>query len=344
LAYLMPLEFLNTGYGEVIKRALLERARLKALVRIEPEDEVFPDAITSVGMVLVADDGRLEPVKFCTLKSLDQLEHDLCDLPCRTVAREDLRPSEKWLQHFEEMCALNCEALEPLLALGSFSRGIATGANEFFVIAKSDADRWGLPPSTLRPCISRSSQVKRALIRDADIERLIESDERVLLVDLCAFQNEAVKRYSAYGERRGFHKRYLTRTRNPWFKLETRQPPPILFGAFSRNGFKVIRNRSRAVTLTCFHCFYPNLFGARFVDHLFLYFCSPVGQKIMSRQVRRYGDKLDKFEPNDLNKVLVPSPKWFSSISEDVVRQKIAEIDQEKTPCPVEGLFDDLIM
>lgn len=344
LAYLMPLEFLNTGYGETIKRALLNKGRLKALLRIEPEGEVFPDAITSVGIILVADDGKHEPVKFCTIKTLDQLERNLNDLPCRAVPTEELRPTDKWLRHFEEPCALDRGALQPLSLYGSFSRGIATGANEFFVLSKSEAAKWDLPTSILHPCISRSSQIRQALITNADIERLIENDERVLLADLSSSQNEAVKRYIDFGERQGFDKRYLTRMRKPWFKLESRQPAPILFGVFSRNGFKVIRNRSRAVSLTCFHCFYPNLFGAKFIDYLFLYFCSPVGQKIMSREVRKYGDNLDKFEPHDLNNVLVPTPEWFTRISEDVVTEKIVCISREGAASCLQGLFDDLII
>lgn len=343
LAYLMPLEFLNTGYGETIKQALLDKGRLKALLRIEPEGEVFPDAITSVGIILVSDDGIHEPVKFCTVQTLDQLERSLSDLPCRSVLTEELRPADKWLRYFEEPCALDRGALQPLSMYGSFSRGIATGANEYFLLSRSDAAKWELPTSILHPCISRSSQIKQVLITDDDIERLIEEDERVLLADLSSSQEEAVKKYIEFGERQRFDKRYLTRMRKPWFKLERRQPAPILFGVFSRNGFKVIRNKSRAVSLTCFHCFYPNFFGARFVDHLFLYFCSSVGQRIVAREVRKYGDKLNKFEPHDLNNALVPSPEWFARIPENVIIEKVACVSRVGAASCMRGLFDDLI-
>jgi len=343
LAYLMPLEFLNTGYGETVKRVLLDKGRLKALLRIEPEGEVFPDAITSVGIILVFDDGTHEPVKFCTVQTLDQLERNLSDLPCRSVPREELTPTDKWLRHFEEPYALNRGAFQPLSLYGSFSRGIATGANEFFLLSKSDAAKWGLPTSILHPCISRSAQIKQVLITDADVQRLIESDERVLLVDLCASESDTVKRYIEFGEHRGVDERYLTRMRTPWFKLESRQLSPILFGVFSRNGFKVIRNMSSAVSLTCFHCFYPNFFGAQFVDHLFLYLCSRVGQQILSMEVRKYGDKLDKFEPHDLNKSLVPSPGWFARISVQEVMKKVTSGTPKEFASSVDSLFDDLL-
>ena len=37
LAYIMPLEFLNTGYGKAVKSRLLANGLLKALIRINPE-------------------------------------------------------------------------------------------------------------------------------------------------------------------------------------------------------------------------------------------------------------------------------------------------------------------
>lgn len=344
LAYLMPLEFLNTGYGETVKRVLLEKGWLKALLRIEPEEEVFPDAVTSVGIILVLNDGKHDPVKFYTVEKLNQLDCNLSDLPCKFVPTEELRPADKWLRHFDEPCVLNRGALQPLSLYGSFSRGIATGANEFFVLSKSEAAKWQLPPSILSPCISRSSQIKQVLLTDADIECLIEKDERVLLVDLSSSQEESVKRYINLGQRLGYDKRYLTRMRNPWYKLESRQPASILVGVFSRNGFKVIRNTSRAVSLTCFHCFYPNLFGARFVNHLFLYLCSSVGQRIIGREVRKYGDKLDKFEPHDLNKALVPSPEWFSRIPEATVIETVASLNRQGMSVNIARLFDNLIV
>ncbi len=326
LAYLMPLEFLNTGYGEVVKRALLDEGAIKALIRIEPEGEVFPNATTSVGIVLVHKNAVKDTVRFCTATTLSQLERDLTGVPGRSVNVEELDPSDKWLRHFDEPQILNHSELVPTSLYGTFSRGIATGANEFFVVSRQEAAALHLPSTALRACITRSSQVQQALFTDANMKRLVENDERVFLIDLASSDNERINDYIAKGESLGFDKRYLTKTRKPWFKLESRQPSPILFGVFSRNGFKAVRNTSGAISLTCFHCFYPSLFGASLVDHLFLYFCSRTGQKILSREVRKYGDKLDKFEPHDLNRALAPSPQWFSRIPDTLVKHQLEQL------------------
>ena len=78
-----------------------------------------------------------------------------------------------------------------------------------------------------------------------------------------------------------------------------------------------MRNMSRALNLTCFHGFRPNLHGLKYIDNLFLYLCSATGREIVSLSSRRYGDGLDKFEPNDLNAAQVPAPDVFDAVPID---------------------------
>ena len=52
LAYLMPLEFLNTGYGKLVKAKLIDGGHLAAIISLDRERDVFPDVITSVGIIL----------------------------------------------------------------------------------------------------------------------------------------------------------------------------------------------------------------------------------------------------------------------------------------------------
>ncbi|MBI5265951.1 MAG: N-6 DNA methylase, partial [candidate division Zixibacteria bacterium] len=162
LAYIMPLEFLNAGYGSIVKSQLLQSGRLKALIRLESEREVFPDAITSVGIVLVANNQRVEPVNFYTLSDLGQLPKILSSRPANCLSSTGLNPSAKWLSYFETPSDLiDDRNLISIREYGDFSRGIATGANEFFVMSSSKARQLAIPSSALSRCIARSSQVKR---------------------------------------------------------------------------------------------------------------------------------------------------------------------------------------
>lgn len=345
LAYIMPLEFLNTGYGKTIKSRLLANGLLKALIRVNPEKEVFPDATTSVGIVLVANDGIVSTVKFYTAPNLSCLPSLLETTPTREVAIRDLKPEDKWLKHFDERHSNfhSCD-LVTIDTYGSFNRGIATGANEFFAMSSSEAERHHLPRSAFLRCITKSAQVTKSIFTEEDLNALEAGDSPVLLLNVNSSVSSVVGDYLKYGEERGYHERYLARVRTPWYKLEKRTPAPLLFGVFSRERFKVIRNLSTAVNLTCFHGFYPNLFGQGIVDALFLYFQSRTARRLLEFNMRRYGDSLDKFEPNDLNQALAPSIDWFLKLSPDAVGRALEACRQgNEIPDYMDEMFDELI-
>ena len=346
LAYIMPLEFLNTGYGTIIKDQLLHQGKLKALIKLEPEKEVFPDVTTSVGIVLVSNDGIIDPVRFYTAQNLRDLPSILSTCPIREVNVANLNPSEKWLKYFENGHVSFCSPdLVSIDYYGRFTRGIATGANEFFVLSRSKAEKLGIARSCCVSCITKSAQVRTSLFTCSDYDELERTDASVLLLNVTGEQTEAVNKYIQYGENMGFHLRYLTKTRTPWYKIERRNPAPLLFGVFSREKFKVVRNYTSAINLTSFHCFYPNLFGRQACDALFLYFQSSIARQILSISMRHYGDGLDKFEPNDLNHALAPSPSWLSRLSPDVVNTAIEYCGNNNSlPKEVEDIFEPLTM
>jgi len=124
----------------------------------------------------------------------------------------------------------------------------------------------------------------------------------------------------------GYDKRYLTSRRKPWFKLEEREIAPIWVGVFFKGRLKVVRNLTNSRPLTCFHCFYPNSVGDALVDALFLYLRSDAAQRILSTDMRHYGDNLKKFEPGDLNKAHAPSPSWLHSLCPRLVADAITHL------------------
>ena len=314
LAYIMPLEFLNTGYGKLVKQYLLKSNKLKAFIQIIPEKEIFPDVTTSIGIILAHNNKKDDGVKFYSISNTKNLTGVLLKKPRYSIRASQLNPYNKWMSFFKkETLKLDQKNLLPLSYYGAFTRGIATGANSFFSLSLSKYKKLGLPRSALKYCITKSAQVRSNILTKDDIQHLEKKDTNIFILDINnKTYSKEIKKYILYGEKKGLHLRYLTSKRNPWYKVEKRQPAPILFGVFSRDTFKIIRNYSSALNLTCYHGFYPNLFGQTFIDRLFLYFHSKACHKALQKNTRVYGDNLKKFEPNDLNELLVPHPNWFS--------------------------------
>ncbi len=344
LAYVMPLEFLNTGYGTLVKKRLIEESHLAAVISLRCERDVFPDAITSVGIILYDSAAEFSHVRFYTVESIGTLDSLFESEPAVEIPYAKLIPENKWLPHFNnDSAAVNINKTVPLERYGHFSRGIATGANEFFALRPSEASNIGLTDTEVAPIIAKSAQVRTPFFTNNDYDELVERDEPVLLFSANGALSPAARAYVLTGETKGFDQRFLTKSRYPWHKTEKRAPSPLLLGVFSRGGYKIIRNTSRASNLTCYHGFQPNLYGLGYVDHLFLYLCSATGREIVSLSARRYGDGLDKFEPNDLNAALAPAPDVFDAIPTDQVDSAIESLRETgSAPGCVESWFENL--
>ena len=344
LAYIMPLEFLNTGYGAIVKKRLIESGHLVAIINLKCEKDIFPDAITSVGIILYDACCRYSHVDFHIADSISSLENILGNQPITKVALERLNPESKWLLYFQTSTFdVNHRMTVPLNHYGHFSRGIATGANEFFVLKPSRAKTLGINGSEVVPCITKSSQIRQSVFGRADYDDLVRNDAPVLLFSVSKTHSKRAADYIRSGEQRGYNTRFLTKNRNPWYKTERREPAPLLLGVFSRGGYKIIRNRSEVLNLTCFHGFRPNTFGMTYLDHLFLYLASSSGRDIVSLSVRRYGDALDKFEPNDLNNALVPGQQVFDELSAKEVAKAVRYTERTgKTPDWIDAFFERL--
>ncbi len=345
LAYIMPLEFLNTGYGSLVKQRLVESAHLFAILRFDCEKDIFPDAITSVGIILYDNATDYNSVKFYSMGAIAELDFFDKIEPIVDIPIEALDPRSKWLPLFEKTTfGVDPDRMTTLRFFGTFSRGIATGANEFFVLRPSTAEAKGIHgKGECVPCITKSSQIDKPIFDDADYDQLYDSNKPVLLFSVNGEHSEEAEEYIKSGQTAGFDKRFLTKNRNPWYKTEQRQPCPLLLGVFSRGGYKIVLNKSRTLHLTCFHGFQPNLLGYQYVEHLFLYLSSKVGREIAGLSMRKYGDSLDKFEPNDLNDALVPSLDFLASMPTRKVSEAVKTInDGGRLPQWAENFFAPL--
>lgn len=339
LAYIMPFEFFNTGYGKEIKRSLLEKHLLKHIIIFENEKDVFADATTTVCILLCSNDGIDEKIKISFIKSKEEINglKDIDDLNYVDITSKELPYNKKWSPIILSMFTVQKipNGFVKISLYGSFKRGIATGANDFFGLTKSDIQKYNISYANICKCITKSPQIKKPVFTEKDFNNLYENNKPVFCLDVKNHNEQSVIDYIKLGEEKGVNTRYLTRMRNPWYKIEYRKPAPILFGVFNRKRFKVIRNYSSAINFTCFHSFYPNIFGEKEIDKLFVYLLSNIGQSILKLNKRSYGENLDKLEPGDLNECLCPNQGQFALIQQKEV-EEIIEMAKENQDLAIE--------
>lgn len=299
MAYIVPSEFLNSDYGVEVKRALLRSGVLRHVVVVDFTQCAFDDALTTACILLCHKDGSLSEVRFSHVSDVGQLQASLADYSA--WAADQLKPETKWKQYYKGARSAGYRHLVPFSTFAKVSRGIATGANDYFTFRESKKELYGIPERCLMRCVCHSTDVHGLFFTDDDFQRLSHSDKAVYLFNGCADgADEHVREYISLGEETGADKRYLTASRKPWYAIENRKPSPIWVSVFNRKGLRFVRNIAGVSNLTTFHCVYDA--GMVDIDVLFGYLVTNVSKEIFMDNSRQYGNGLVKFEPNDLNK------------------------------------------
>lgn len=309
-AYIVPSEFLNADYGTEVKRLLLATGMLRHVVVFAFDENVFGDAITTSCILLCANDGNSGSVKFTKIGKAGHLDEigKLIDTYPRicgdgTFPAEALDSAVKWRRYYEEQASARYRHLVPFSTYAKVTRGIATGANAFFTFNATKARARGIGHEHLLPCVCHATDVKGHIFKASDYEALLREDKHVMLLNARDTANAAVAAYIADGERQGIQHRYLTSCRKPWYATERRAPSPIWVSVFNRTGLRFVRNETGVANLTTFHCVYPaaGLYAVD-TDLLFAYLLTDTARDIFRDNAREYGNGLQKFEPNDLNR------------------------------------------
>jgi hypothetical protein len=200
--------------------------------------------------------------------------------------------------------------LEELVAT---MRGIATGANGFFLISKSEAARVGIRSSQVWPCVGRANDVRHIVFTGRDFDELTATGGKTELLNLHDPLTEAERAYVARGEEDGLLARYLLKMRFPWYSMEQRNVAPIWAAVFGRGDLKFVFNEAGVRSLTNFHCVYPHNRDPQFMRALVFCLNSSVVRAHSKLHTRIYGGGLSKFEPKDVKAIPVPDLRRVSS-------------------------------
>jgi adenine-specific DNA-methyltransferase len=351
-AFIIPSEFLNADYGISVKKYLIDDPAFRGIISFSFDTLIFDNALTTACIVLF-DTGRpnSNDVLFISLESASNLAGAFRMIDGRPAdainkaairaslfTREQLDPHRKW-QNYLIAKVIDIDGLNmvPLAKYASCSRGIATGANDFFTLSESRRRELGIPLEDLLPCVTKSADVPGHVFTEADYNRLSASDSRVYLLNPRLPLFDKIRVYLDEGIRRGVNSRYLPSHRDKWFLPERQTPAPIWVMVFSRRRTRFVWNKAGVSHLTTFHGVYPNLKGRAFFAPLLVYLWSDACQRAMQEHQRQYGNGLKKYEPRDIEKILVPDfekcdTKWLGEAQK--VLNNIGRAKQE------ENMFD----
>ncbi len=317
--WLIPSEFMDVNYGRQVKRYLLERVTLLRIHRFRPEDVQFGDAMVSSVVVWFRKQQPASDhvVEFSYGGSLNQ------PTVTKRIPASQLSASAKWtgistLVDTEGVTSVAGAALETTLGdLFQIKRGIATGANDFFVVSKEQALAHDLPQEFLTSILPSP--------RYLDTDEVFSDEDgnpklrHQLFLVACSLPEACVRvqqpslwRYLEQGKERGIHQRYLSAHRAPWYAQENRPPAPLLCTYMGRQTpgrarpFRFILNHSKATAPNVYLMLYPRPSLAaelRRTPRLLRSIWQALNQlppQALIGEGRVYGGGLHKIEPAEL--------------------------------------------
>jgi hypothetical protein len=245
------------------------------------------------------------------------------------VERVELAGLAKWEPRLQGKSSSQRQGWVQLGGIARFRRGIATGANNFFLLSEDRLRELGIDHSRTFSCVGRAADVEGLIFSEASFDKAEKRGAKVRLLNLTDPLTSEERRYVAEGEADGLLSRYILAHRSPWYSMEQRDVAPLWAAVFGRGDLKFVVNESGARSLTNFHCIYPEGFSALEVRALALCLNSPSVRLQSKLEGRVYGGGLNKFEPNDLKKIMVPDVRQAKPATllaaDDLLRKLDAE-------------------
>ena len=312
--WLIPSEFMDVNYGITLRQYLTERVTLLQIHRFCPTDVQFADALVSSAVVIFrkSPPPSRHAARFTFAGPIE------CPQSETNIPLDVLRRSRKWTQ-FPTSKSVNLTTGLVLGDIFTIKRGLATGANNFFILTEDQVKDWKIPRAFVKPILPGPRHLTENII-EALPNGAPNVSPRLYLLD----SNEPEERikarwprfyeYLEQGNAEKIHSLYLASHRDPWYLQEQRPPAPFLctYMGRVRNGnspFRFIWNRSQATAHNVYLLLYPkgNLrealsrhpkLEARVFEAL---------QRITPAQFisegRIYGGGLHKLEPKELAQI-----------------------------------------
>jgi len=315
--WLIPSEFMDVNYGRAMKKYLLDRVTLLRIHRFDPSSVQFEDALVSSAIVSFRNE---EPdthheVQFTYGGSLLEPEVSV-DVKTGILAAE-----RKWTRFPLE------SAPEPMdgptiTDFFTIKRGLATGANKFFILSLDEIRKRNIPLDYFRPILPSPRFLDQDELEEDDAGNPL-IDKKLFLLD-CRIDERrlgaecpSLYEYLQTGKPK-ISDRYLCRRRKPWYAQEIRAPSPFLCTYMGRAGtrsgrpFRFILNHSKATATNVYLLLYPKPLLRRTiaedsrVARKILGILNSLKPKTLLQEGRFYGGGLHKLEPRELGRVPVP--------------------------------------
>ncbi len=357
VAIIVPMEVLDARYGRTAREVLCQETTLSAIIQFSPEMNVFHNVDVGASILFFKKGSSPKnDVRHLTLTNLPSTKDFIS---CISQNNENQTfpfgkltiKTQSSLKDLEKWFSLPDKKLEPLRRekkvillkeIATVVRGIATGANDFFVISDSIVEKWKLQPFLVRT-IHRNREIQDIILDEAHWNKLRNDGKRVWLLylkksDFDKLQDqkstrsdnnlkERILSYISEGESEGYHKRSLVQTRQSWYLMEQREIPPIFYTLLTRGNPRFILNKANVRPLNMFLLIYPKpkYQNKEDIYTLWALLNSKFSLSRLHSVSRTYGGKTLKVEPGELKELPIVNPSKIPTILKQSIQESVQD-------------------
>lgn len=342
MAFITPAVVFEASYSQQVKAFIRQQLRLRAIITFDESLSVFEGVDTAACITLMEGPRAEQPAEDqsthiqihkwpgveTVLRAIEQGDAVSEEWgTSQKAALTDLEPRRKWTVIGQRNHRIGHDAFVPLSDVAHIMRGIATGANKFFVLSDDEVQKWSLNRAYLRPVLTKTREAPGYVFGQADFDRLGREGKKRWLLYLTSpvMSGSPEARYVQHGETLSLHQRSLVKSRSLWYTMEQRDPAPIYFTYLSRKKSRFIYNQASVLALNVFLCIYPNASVAQdetMLKSLLAVLNSLVAKDSLRYVGRTYGGDTIKIEPREMDRLPVLNPASLSTPE----REKLAEL------------------
>lgn len=304
--FITSAEWLDVNYGSIVRDLFLGRLGGSSLHIIEPTALPFPG--TAATGVITGFTVGSQP-KSIVLQRVDSTDN-LGGLDSgHQIRRERLETAHRWTPLTHAIPEIREDFVE-LGELCRVHRGQVTGANQIWIAGNQAVE---LPSSVLYPTVTRARELFRTqgILEDSsDLRKVI--DIPVDLEALTYDERVSVEEYLLYAKTKGADLGYVAQHRKKWYSVGLRQPAPILATYMARKPPMFVRNIAEARHINIAHGLYPrDVLSEKTLSTL----AGFLSRSVSVTQGRTYAGGLTKFEPREMERLMVPMPEMLEKCS-----------------------------
>jgi hypothetical protein len=316
LAFIMPADTCEGVFARNLWKWIAANFCIECVVTFDEKATPFPNVDTNAVIFFIRKAEPKETLRWVRVQQPDS--SDLFEFVASGFKKKGIESFEVFDRELKEALATglsrpvqnNTGFRYHLSDFATVMRGIATGANEFFFLTRKQAEELKLPNEFLKVAIGRTRDVLGDIITHVEVSKLEDADRPTLLFSIDANDKlpKPVEEYLTFGEKQGLPTRPLILTRKPWYKMEKREIPPLLFAYLGRRNARFVKNEAGVLPLTGFLCVYPLYSDEKYVNSLWKVLNHPDTLRNLNLVGKSYGSGAIKVEPRNLARLPIPEP------------------------------------